>query len=62
MERGAVVTSEIWFLHYDQAFSLWDSNGNGYIEADFKELLNQFLAMFEVANPQNGAPMLRAVG
>jgi Ca2+-binding EF-hand superfamily protein len=61
MERGAVMTSEILVRRYDKAFSLWDSNGNGYIEeADFKRLLNQFLAMFgESPTSERGADVAR---
>ena len=34
------MTSEILVRRYDKVFSLWDSNGNGYIEeADFKRML-----------------------
>jgi Ca2+-binding EF-hand superfamily protein len=33
MERGFVMTSEILVRRYDKAFSLYDSDKNGYVEA-----------------------------
>jgi Ca2+-binding EF-hand superfamily protein len=59
--EGAAMTSEILVRRYDKAFSLWDSNGNGYIEeADFKRLLGQFLAMFgESPTSARGAEVAR---
>ena len=55
------MTSDILVRRYDKAFSLWDSNGNGYIEeADFKRLLGQFLAMFgESPTSARGAEVAR---
>jgi Ca2+-binding EF-hand superfamily protein len=55
------MTSEILVRRYDKVFSLYDSNGNGYVEtADFKRLQGQFLAAFgESPTSERGAYVAR---